>query len=329
MDALADFSLEMTNWLQSNLPQLESLAHVFASIGEFEFYLALLTLIYWCLEKRLGISLALALGLSYLLNGILKHSFRDPRPFWNLPEIKLGSEESYGIPSGHSQTATVFYGILALNFRKGWLWLFSGLIILFMLLSRIYLGVHDIEDVVAGGLLGVVILAGVLFWRRYISHNYHNRILGQRLFYALLVPLTLGAVYALIRIFQNEPIPSASIQSFVDQAEVISFQNVATAFGVLLGLVIGMVFERNHIRFLVSGPLWKRALRYLSGITVALAIWMGLGKVFPDNPDWLGIPLRILRYFLLSMWVSYYAPWMFVRTGLANAGPRPEITITS
>jgi hypothetical protein len=37
------------------------------------------------------------------------------------------------------------------------------------------------------------------------------------------------------------------------------------------------------------------------------------------------IPLRILRYFLVTLWAAYYAPWLFVRLGLADMDPEPEI----
>jgi hypothetical protein len=302
---------------------------LFADIGQFEFYLVLLALIYWCLDKRLGMSLAFTLGFSYLLNGVLKHAFRDPRPYWTTPELQLSSEDSYGVPSGHSQTATIFYGILAFYFRQGWLWIVAGAVIVIMLLSRIYLGVHDLEDVIVGTLIAILILAGVYIWRRYLSTKYQNRILGQRLFFALLVPLALGAVYILLRYLSGEPNLKPSFQAFVDEAEIISLQNVATAFGILLGLVIGLVLEGSRVCFRVDGPLWKRAFRYLVGIVVVLAIWMGLGLVFPDDPVWLGIPLRIFRYCLLALWVAYYAPWIFVRLGLADAGPRPVISVVA
>jgi len=64
------------------------------------------------------------------------------------------------------------------------------------------------------------------------------------------------------------------------------------------------------------------------GIVVAGAIWAGLGQVFPDNPLWLALPLRLLRYTLLTLWVTYYAPLTFVKLKLAQATPDPGIDLT-
>ena len=66
------------------------------------------------------------------------------------------------------------------------------------------------------------------------------------------------------------------------------------------------------------------AIRCLPGTAV---IWLGLGAVFPDDPLWLAIPLRILRYFLATLWMSYYAPALFVRLRLAAASPESEIKL--
>ena len=96
----------------------------------------------------------------------------------------------------------------------------------------------------------------------------------------------------------------------------------------MLGAGIGLVLERTRIRFLVDGPIWQRAVRYLLGIVVAGVIWAGLGQVFPDDPLWLALPLRLLRYSLLTLWVTYYAPWVFVKLKLAQAKPDPGIEMT-
>jgi len=328
MDILGDFSVETTRWLQENYPQLERLFYYVTSAGRFEFYLVIITLTYWCIHKRLGRALGYLLSFSYFLNAILKHLTRNGRPFWDDPSLALVEEFSYGVPSGHAQSATVIYGVLAMFIRRTWVWILAALLIVLMAISRIYLGVHDIEDVLAGILLGVLVLLGYALWNRYFVARFNNRILGQRLLIAVSVPVLLAAVYAVALLLLEPPQTPDHFETFVEAAERQSWEDSATAFGLLLGLSVGFVMEISRVRFMVDGPIWQRAVRYLFGLAVALVIWLGLGTLLPEDPLPLAIPLRFVRYFIAAIWVSYYAPWTFVRLKLANARPEPEVSLT-
>ncbi|MGI8314950.1 phosphatase PAP2 family protein [Halobacillus mangrovi] len=73
----------------------------------------------------------------------------------------------FSFPSGHTTGSTVFYGfiiylIVISPLKKGWKWLFNGLLgllILAVALSRVYLGVHYFTDIIAGFLFGLAWLA--------------------------------------------------------------------------------------------------------------------------------------------------------------------------
>lgn len=72
--------------------------------------------------------------------------------------LRLAAESTYSFPSGHSTAATVFYGllglILILSVQKLWkriiITFITVTIILFVMSSRVYLGVHFPTDVLAG-----------------------------------------------------------------------------------------------------------------------------------------------------------------------------------
>lgn len=327
MDPFSQFSLDATRWLQEHYSQLETFFAAVSSLVRFEVYLAIIPLVYWCIEKRLGRSLAYLVTLSNLINEILKAAFRDPRPYWLEEDIGLAEERTFGVPSGHAQTATVLYLYLAAWFRKSWIWILALTLVFLTCMSRLYLGVHDVQDILAGVLVGVAILVAFYLWKRYASESFNNRILGQRLLIALSVPLALGAIYVIVRFLIGEPNYLVSWASRIDIADKVAADNVARAFGGLIGLSAGFLLEGSRVCFLVDGPLWKRALRYLFGIAVTLLIWRGLDIVFPEDPRWLGISLRVLRYLLTSLWIAYYAPMLFVQLRLADASPRPESSI--
>lgn len=328
MESLYEVGLEVTRWLQQNYPWLKTFLTYISEAGRFEFYLGMLPIIYWSLDKQLARNLVYLLAFSDAANSIAKHAFRGPRPYWLDTSLQLSDEESYGVPSGHAQSAFVAYIYLAVWLRRGWVWLVALIMVFLMGLSRVYLGVHFFHDALAGYLMGLIIVAGYLMWRRYGLANFRQRILGQRLMLAILIPFAFGLLYAAIRLLIGEPDQAAAWANFFPDAETTSLRNVASALGALLGVGCGFVLEGSRVRFRADGPIWKRILRIVVGFVGVFAVWRGLALVFPTDPIWLGLPLRILRYFLLGIWASYYGPMVFVRLHLAEAYPVPAIDVS-
>ncbi len=98
MDTLWDASLEATRWLQATYPQLAGFFTFISQLGLEEFYLAVIPLLYWSVDKQLGRHLAYVFLFVNALNPLFKHAFRGPRPFWLDASVELWPETSYGIP---------------------------------------------------------------------------------------------------------------------------------------------------------------------------------------------------------------------------------------
>ncbi|WP_237219121.1 phosphatase PAP2 family protein [Rhodoferax aquaticus] len=112
---------------------------------------------YWTSSKTIFLRLLVLVAANALVNALIKDIFQDPRPPL---ELRLDGMvgNSYGLPSGHAQLAVVLWIGLALEVRKVWAWMVFTLIALGVMFSRLYLGVHDLEDVLAGAALGSVSL---------------------------------------------------------------------------------------------------------------------------------------------------------------------------
>lgn len=328
MDTLWDASLEATRWLQATYPQLAGFFTFISQLGLEEFYLAVIPLLYWSVDKQLGRHLAYVFLFVNALNPLFKHAFRGPRPFWLDASVELWPETSYGIPSGHTQLATAVYLFLAGWFRKTWGWLLAIFMVIAMNVSRVYLGSHFIHDVLAGTLIALIVLFGYFLWQRTYAANFGKRILGYRLMVAIVIPLVLALLYFVMRLIIGAPNINVAWASHITEAELEGLEGMATAVGSLLGAGIGLTLERSRVRFLSQGTVWQRIGRFLLGIIVTIALWRGLSLIFPADPLWLAIPLRILRYFITLLWVSFYAPMAFVRLKLAAAEPTPQITMT-
>ena len=99
-----------------------------------------------------------------LLNVALKHIFRRARPTLEDPLLTLST---YSFPSGHTAAATVFYGLLAcylVRRLRSWparMAVMAACVLMVMLvaLSRMYLGVHYLSDVLAASAEGAAWLA--------------------------------------------------------------------------------------------------------------------------------------------------------------------------
>ncbi len=328
MDTILQVGLDASRWFQTTLPQLEAFFQFISTLGIEEFYLALLPLVYWSVHKEAGRTFAYVFLVANVFNPLLKHGFRGPRPFWLEPDLEKAFESSYGVPSGHAQGATITYLFFASWLRRRWAWVVAFVMIVLMGLSRVYLGVHFIHDVLAGFGISVLVLVGYLVWQKRYMAGFGKRIMGQRLMAVILLPILFTAVYLIVRLIIDEPDSTVAWAALIPDAELSSVESFVTAVASLLGAGIGLVLEKSRIRFLVAGPIWQRAARYLLGIVVAVAIWAGLGQLFPDDPLWLALPLRLLRYALLTLWVTYYAPWVFVKLKLAQAEPERGIEMT-
>ncbi len=328
MDELFRLSLALTTWLQEHYPQLLWLMTIITSLGQEVAYLAILPAVYWSVDKRFGRQLGYVFLLSAVVNSTAKNLLRQPRPFWLDPGVRLSSSESYGLPSGHAQHATSVYLLVAGRLRRNWVWLLAFLGIVVMSLSRLYLGVHFLQDVVGGFILGLLVLFAFLFWQQSFAQRFGRSILGRRLLLMILIPAALAAVYGLLLLIIGRPNLDVPWASFVPAAERTAHEDVVSTLASLLGFGIGMTLESSRVRFRADGPAWQRVARYVLGIAVALAIWGGLRIIFPAEPEWLGLPLRFLRYLLLLLWVTYFAPWVFIRLRLATADAESEVRIS-
>ena len=162
-DLLIDINLPIIIWVQSWGSWLSAPMQFFSFLGTEQFFLIIAPAVYWCWNTRLGLRLGIYLFISVSVNYCLKLIIHGPRPYWIDSRVHaLAAESSFGSPSGHAQTAVVFWGTLASGIGRRWAWVLAIIVILLIGISRIYLGVHSPTDVLAGWLAGSVLLYALL-----------------------------------------------------------------------------------------------------------------------------------------------------------------------
>jgi membrane-associated phospholipid phosphatase len=163
MQSLFPIEINFTLFFQALGEWLTPIFKLITNLGNEEFYILIMPLLYWCINSVMGVRAAIMLILSGSIKDFLKIVIHTPRPYWVDTRVKaLSSETSFGMPSGHSMDAASIWGILAFSQKRQWVRWIALLVILLIGLSRIYLGVHFLHDVLSGWLVGALLLWGYL-----------------------------------------------------------------------------------------------------------------------------------------------------------------------
>ena len=141
--------------------------------------------------------LALLMLVSLYVNGFIKDVAGIPRPYLLAPAAihpaVLYSDSAF--PSGHAQMAAAFWGAVALARRRVGVTIAAIVWVAAVGFSRLALGVHYPQDVIAGALFGLLLaVAGRAFWpavERHLAHWPHS----ARLALAVGLPLLATLAY--------------------------------------------------------------------------------------------------------------------------------------
>ncbi len=327
---LHELGLELSRWAQDTLGGLDGVMQVITFLGNEEFFVFVFPVVLWSISRPLGIQLGLMLLLSSALNGLLKLAFATPRPLFLDPQVGVVTATSFGLPSGHAQDATAIWGLAAHELKHRWKvgWAYPAAIALIALISwsRLHLGVHFLEDVVVGILVGALLLIVYLWLRpRAKAWLVRRSKLGQ-IGVALGVSLTIIAVGSFMKLALADFRPPAAwigadAVLIEEAAGVAGSVDIA---GALFGLSAGLVLLAIPAGFTADGRVWQRLARYPIGLAGLAAIFLGLGAIVPGGEDPLALMLRFLRYGLVGFWIGGVAPYLFVKLGLSSPSDDSE-----
>ena len=198
-----------------------------------------LCFIYWCISKEKGIRMGFVLLNGMQINFIVKDIFKVKRPY-ELREDIVNKDIKYGygysFPSNHSQISISFFLSLKKvfqNIKKMYPWY---ILVGFVGLSRIYLGVHSILDVVCGFILGWILVE--------VFYKAIDYIMNSKRYYIAYIFAVLGVIG--IVFFKDE-----------DSLKILLLY---------LGFLTGFIIENRFIGYIPPKKTKNKIINYIMGI---------------------------------------------------------------
>ncbi|CAM2077594.1 phosphatase PAP2 family protein [Clostridium saudiense] len=259
--------LEILRHIQSIAnPFFDFLFQLITICGEQIVLISIISIIYWALDKKFGEYIAYSVLTSVLLNNAIKDIFKMKRPIGEegIRTLREQTATGYSFPSGHTQSASSFYGSMAIYLKNRVMYIIATVMIILIGFSRLYLGVHYPKDVIVGGILGVL--------TSLICYKLYNRVENKMLLYVVTFAIFIPAL------------------TFAHSADFIK------GMGTYLGFIIGIYIEKRYVNFSTEGNTGNKIIRVLLGIVILLVLQLGLKVILPS-----GTIFSFIRYALISL----------------------------
>ena len=280
---------------------LDPLFRSISALGDVLFFLTFLPILFWCIDKRCAARLALLFLTSVYVNIYIKEWCAIPRPFILSDKVLAKVDVSgYSFPSGHAQITAAVWPALAILFRRPWVTAIAVPLLILIPFSRIYLGVHDPQDAVAGAAIGLALMllhmvAGPRIERRLTR----TRVASGTIFFVVLTTI---------------------MATLMPTSEGLALS------GGLFGLSIGYIVEIALFDFRPDHRWHTYGLRLAVGLLLCLAAYLAiLGTSLPAIPLDDDSPWCFARYALMGFVPTLIVPWAFIRLRLATSRfPAPK-----
>ena len=291
-----EWEVSLIEWLQSWMGTVGiAIASAFTMLGEDLVCVAIVGFLYWCWDKELGKYVGLNLLFAVTLSGMVKNIVLRRRPYFDNESIQCLKPadskadiyfipaQGYSFPSIHATKAVTMYTSLGV-YTKNKIMMVLGIILPLLIgISRVALGVHYPTDVIAGWLIGAIIIFLVPFMKEKIKNRW--------VFYAILVLATVPGWF------------------FCKSADYY------TGFGFLTGFILATEFEERFVKFETTRNVLRWILRLLIGVglyfVVNTLLKMPFSSEFLDSGTTLAYAVRAMRYFVITFVIIGAYPLLF------------------
>ena len=264
------------SWIESlRSPFLNPFFEAITLMGYPVFLILFISFGYYYWSPSRFTRIAMMLFISGIINSFLKDYFQDPRPAIEfMLDPKVGT--SYGLPSGHAQIAVTLWGLLAYELKDKWISLGALVLIFLICLSRLYLGVHDIEDILLGLLVGSLILA---MWHVIISSNFFKKLTKLNILISVILFQLIAYIYYPTHVGHDLSIWSlGAMTGWYLGSSNINLSPKSLSIKFLISIIsIALVFytliqTTSSFAFIDSSELMEIPLTYMLGLIFSLIV---------------------------------------------------------
>ena len=254
-------------------------------LGYRKFLFMFIAFTCWCFDRKVFGPLVVIVFFSALINAWLKDFFQDPRPDPILnTDPWLEHSASFGFPSGHTQIAVVIWLYIAMNVKNIIAKMIAIIFLFGVPLSRLYLGVHDVGDILGGIFFGILTLViSSILLKKIKSENFKLSLITQ--FIILIIIFLL--------FYLSWPSEEGAII-------------VSSIGGLVIGYWLGTVMDKRYFSFSKVDNIF---LHVLSSI-IALIGFILLNEFIENIFDYTDLPILFeltLSSSILGFYISFLA----------------------
>lgn len=316
--------MECGTWLNWQIDYLlflqcfrDSSGHIFdrfflfiTTFGEITIPIFIICSLYWAINKKAGQFLLWNYLFGFITNQLVKVSACIYRPWILDSRIKplaaaIPAATGYSFPSGHTAGAMSVWGGLAVSFWKNkWVRYISIAIVLCVMFSRNYLGVHTPQDVVVSFLLSCFVLYGT-----YKLINWEEQDKNRDLI-VLGTVFTVTVLTVLYIYLKNYPIHYLFGKILYDPNPIKTDSLLRSGF--LLGAFTGWILEK---RFIIFNPETGTNIKKVLRVIVGLILMVGLHNCGQNCGD-MGILYGFVQHFIMGLFITCLYPFLIKRFNL-------------
>lgn len=290
-------------------------------LGELNTVLVIMAAVYWCVSKDFGTYLLMGWSGNRIVNGALKVTACAYRPWIRDPRIvpygnAINTATGYSFPSGHTMNAgAVFGGVAVRRDMPFAARAATGIIVVFVAFSRNFLGVHTPQDVLVGGIAGVLVMLLTCRLMKRLEENPGKDILVAGIGIGIAV---IVALYAGLKSYPEDY--DAAGKLIVDGAKMAN--DTFKAVGWCIAFLTGWVLERRFVRFTTDGlTIGQRLSRLCVGLLSYYAVSLIFAPLIKNAID--GALGTFVSCFVQMMYIVFIFP-LFVQLAEKHGKTAPD-----
>lgn len=277
--------------------------------GEVAIPVLFICCVYWCINKKSGMYILWCYTFGFLTNILLKTTACIYRP-WILDSRihplaqAIPAATGYSFPSGHTAGAVSTWGGTAVAFWKNKIIRYIGiLLVVLVMISRNYVGVHTPQDVLVSFIVGICLLFAINKLLQWVSAKQNRDLI-------ITGSVTVLSILLLLYVnLKSYPMDYLNGKILFDPTPVKI--DVFARIGGVLGVFYGWFLEKRFLNFDNIGTVFHKIIRMVLGGIVLSFLFVHAKDYFTGM---FGLRCGLfLQHFVMGMFITYIYPLIFFK----------------